>query len=77
MRDKLYYLADWLGYTRPNGRTCEPAENVVNAPQLLEEFHRIYPNKPGLALMLQLVELVIKGGRSYHEYQHKNVYMYI
>jgi hypothetical protein len=46
MRNKLYYLVDWLGYT-PNHRTWEPAENVANAPQLLEEFHRTYPNKPG------------------------------
>jgi hypothetical protein len=46
MRNKLYYLVDWLGYT-PNDRTWEPAENVANAPQLLEEFHRAYPNKPG------------------------------
>ena len=46
MRNKLYYLVDWLGYT-PNDRTWEPAENVANAPQLLEEFHRTYPNKPG------------------------------
>jgi hypothetical protein len=46
MRNKLYYLVDWLGYT-PNDRTWEPAENVANAPQLLEEFHKAYPNKPG------------------------------
>jgi hypothetical protein len=48
MHNKLYYLVDWLGYT-PNDRTWEPAENVANAPQLLEEFHRTYPNKLGLS----------------------------
>jgi hypothetical protein len=37
---------DWLDYT-PNDRTWEPAENVGNAPQLLEEFHQLYPNKSG------------------------------
>ena len=45
MRNKLYYLVDWLGYT-PNDRTWEPAENVTNAPELVQEFHRHYPDKP-------------------------------
>ena len=45
IRNKLYYLVDWSGYT-PNDRTWEPAENVTNAPELLQEFHRCYPDKP-------------------------------
>ena len=45
IRNKLYYLVDWLGYT-PNDRTWEPVENVSNASELLEEFHRRYPDKP-------------------------------
>ena len=45
MRNKLYYLLDWLGYTT-NDQTWEPAENVINAPELVEEFHQRYPNKP-------------------------------
>ena len=45
MRNKLYYLVDWHGYT-PNDRTWEPAENVTNAHDLVQEFHRRYPHKP-------------------------------
>jgi hypothetical protein len=41
MRNKLYYLVEWLGYIH-NDRTWKPMENVANAPQLLEEFHHIY-----------------------------------
>ena len=33
MRNKLYYLVDWFGYT-PNDQTWEPAKNVSNAPKL-------------------------------------------
>jgi hypothetical protein len=45
VRNKLYYLVDWLGYT-PNDRTWEPAENLDNASELVAEFHRQYPEKP-------------------------------
>jgi hypothetical protein len=31
----------------PNDQTSKLVENVANVPQLLEEFHRIYPNKSG------------------------------
>ena len=39
VRNKLYYLVDWLGYT-PNDRTWEPAAKLVTA------FHHQYPRKP-------------------------------
>jgi transposase InsO family protein len=45
IRNKLYYLVDWLGYT-PNDRTWEPAENLQNASDMVAAFHRNYPNKP-------------------------------
>ena len=41
VRNKLYYLVDWLGYS-PSERTWEPIENVSNAHALLEDFHRRY-----------------------------------
>ena len=43
MRNKLYYLVDWLGYS-PSHRTWEPIENLNNAPELVTEFHQHYPN---------------------------------
>ena len=46
VRNKLYYLVDWLGYS-PSKRTWEPRENVTNTSALLEDFHRQYPEKPG------------------------------
>ena len=45
IRNKLYYLVDWLGYT-PEDRTWEPATNVTNASELIQEFHLRYPHKP-------------------------------
>ena len=46
VRNKLYYLVDWLGYS-PYERTWELIENVTNARALLEDFHRQYPDKTG------------------------------
>ena len=46
VRNKLYYLVDWLGYS-PSERTWEPVKNVTNARALIEDFHRQYPDKPG------------------------------
>jgi hypothetical protein len=46
IRNKLYYLVDWLGYS-PSERSWEPIENVTNARALLNAFHRQYPHKPG------------------------------
>ena len=45
VKNKLYYLVDWLGYT-PADRTWEPAENLNNTKELVAEFHQQYPNKP-------------------------------
>jgi hypothetical protein len=45
IRNKLYYLVDWVGYT-PEDRTWELAENVDNAAELVQTFHLRYPNKP-------------------------------
>ena len=39
VRNKLYYLVDWLGYS-PSERTWEPIENVTYTRALLEDFHR-------------------------------------
>ena len=46
VRNKLYYLLDWLGYS-PSERTWEPIQNMANAQALLEDFHRQYPDKLG------------------------------
>ena len=48
MRNKLYYLVDWSGYSL-NDRTWEPAENLNNATEIVADFHHRYPDKPTIA----------------------------
>ena len=45
VRNKLYYLVDWLCYT-PNDQSWEYAANLSNAAELVTAFHRQYPCKP-------------------------------
>lgn len=46
-RRKLEYLVHWQGY-EVSERTWEPAANLSNAPEMIQEFHRQYPHKPSL-----------------------------
>ena len=43
---RLYYLVDWIGYP-PSERSWEPATHLQHAQDLVQEFDRKYPNKPG------------------------------
>jgi hypothetical protein len=42
---RLEYFVHWSGYDI-NERTWEPAENLANAPEKVQEFHQRYPRKP-------------------------------
>jgi len=42
---KLHYLVQWAGYSYVQ-TSWEPAENLGNAQELVEEFHREHPTKP-------------------------------
>jgi len=42
---KLHYLVQWAGYTSVQ-TSWEPAENLANAQELVDEFHREHPRKP-------------------------------
>ena len=44
-RGKLQYLVKWKGYG-PKDTSWELKENVKNAKELVEEFHKKYPKKP-------------------------------
>ncbi|MBW0542885.1 hypothetical protein O181_082600, partial [Austropuccinia psidii MF-1] len=47
-RRKLWYLVEWKGLSQDSERsTWEPAENLKNCPELLKDFHPLYPEKPG------------------------------
>jgi hypothetical protein len=41
---RLYYTVKWIGYP---DCTSEPAEYLENAAELVRNFHRRYPDKPG------------------------------
>ena len=44
-KTNLQYKVHWKGY--PTGEdSWEPAENLQNAPDLVQDFHRRFPNAP-------------------------------
>ncbi|MBW0558985.1 hypothetical protein O181_098700 [Austropuccinia psidii MF-1] len=47
-RGKLWYLVEWKGFSEgPERTTWEPASNLINSPDLVKDFHSLYPDKPG------------------------------
>jgi len=42
---KLHYLIQWAGYNHIR-TSCEPAEHLENARDLVDEFHRERPDRP-------------------------------
>ena len=47
---RLEYLVEWLGYEDlPESWTWEPKLNI-HANNLVDKFHRLYPDKPGRKL---------------------------
>jgi hypothetical protein len=42
---KLEYLIQWQGYD-VSERTWEPISNLCDAPEMIQEFHRKYQEKP-------------------------------
>ncbi|MBW0554351.1 hypothetical protein O181_094066 [Austropuccinia psidii MF-1] len=48
-RGKLWYLVEWKGFSQdPERSTWEPTENLKNCPELVRDFHSLYPDKLGL-----------------------------
>ncbi|MBW0486775.1 hypothetical protein O181_026490 [Austropuccinia psidii MF-1] len=47
-RGKLWYLVEWKGLSQdPERSTWEPTKNLKNSPELIKDFHSLYPDKPG------------------------------
>ncbi|MBW0514731.1 hypothetical protein O181_054446 [Austropuccinia psidii MF-1] len=47
-RGKLWYLVEWKGFSQDSERSAwEPTENLKNCPELIKDFHSLYPDKPG------------------------------
>ncbi|MBW0538549.1 hypothetical protein O181_078264 [Austropuccinia psidii MF-1] len=47
-RRNLWYLVEWKGFSQDSERsTWEPAESLKNCPELVKDFHSLYPDKPG------------------------------
>ncbi|MBW0586994.1 hypothetical protein O181_126709 [Austropuccinia psidii MF-1] len=47
-RRKVWYLVEWKGFSQePERSTWEPAKNLKNCPDLVKDFHSLYPDKPG------------------------------
>src|SRR5882672_9971397 len=45
----LLYLVEWKGFDdTPDATSSEPPEHLAHAPDLVQAFHRAYPNKPSL-----------------------------
>ncbi|MBW0529474.1 hypothetical protein O181_069189 [Austropuccinia psidii MF-1] len=46
-RRKLWYLVEWKGFSHdPERSTWEQAKNLKNFPELVKDFHFLYPEKP-------------------------------
>lgn len=46
-KTEILFKVKWTGYPDP---TWEPPSSLTHCPQMLEVFHRRYPNKPSMAL---------------------------
>ncbi|MBW0555752.1 hypothetical protein O181_095467 [Austropuccinia psidii MF-1] len=47
-RGKLWYLVEWKVFSEdPETTAWEPASNLTRSPDLVKDFHSLYPGKPG------------------------------
>ncbi|MBW0476105.1 hypothetical protein O181_015820 [Austropuccinia psidii MF-1] len=47
-RGKLWYLVEWKAFSQDSERsTWEHTESLKNCPELVKDFHFLYPDKPG------------------------------
>ncbi|MBW0539335.1 hypothetical protein O181_079050 [Austropuccinia psidii MF-1] len=47
-RGKLWYLMEWKGFSQdPETSTWEPTKSVKNLPEIVKDFHSLYPDQSG------------------------------
>ncbi|MBW0483631.1 hypothetical protein O181_023346 [Austropuccinia psidii MF-1] len=47
-RRKLWYFVEFKGFSQdPERSTWEATKNLKNFPELVKDFHSLYPDKPG------------------------------
>ncbi|MBW0539815.1 hypothetical protein O181_079530 [Austropuccinia psidii MF-1] len=47
-RGKLWYLVEWKRFSQdPERSTWEPTESLKTCPELVKDFHSLYPDKSG------------------------------
>ncbi|MBW0591002.1 hypothetical protein O181_130717 [Austropuccinia psidii MF-1] len=67
-RGKLWYLVGWQHFSKDSERsTWEPTENLKNCPELVKDFHSLYPDKPGPNSSRALFFMVLGGERTYQK----------
>ncbi|MBW0565897.1 hypothetical protein O181_105612 [Austropuccinia psidii MF-1] len=65
-RGKLCYLVEWKGFSQASERsTWEPTKNLKNCPELVKDFHSLYPDKPGPNSSRALFFMVLGRERNY------------
>ncbi|MBW0569035.1 hypothetical protein O181_108750 [Austropuccinia psidii MF-1] len=67
-RGKLWYLVEWKGFGQdPERYTWEPTKNLKNCPELVNNFHSVYPDKPGPNSSKASFIMVLGGERHYQK----------
>jgi hypothetical protein len=46
-KEKLWYLVEWEGYEGAEKQTWQPASDLENCQEYVDEFHGKFPSKPG------------------------------
>ncbi|MBW0467846.1 hypothetical protein O181_007561 [Austropuccinia psidii MF-1] len=65
-RRKLWYLVEWKGFSQDQERsTWETAKSLKNCPELVKDFHSLYPDKPGPNSSSVRFFMVFGGERNY------------
>lgn len=71
LHGKLWYLVKWVGYSEAE-KTWLPAANLANGKDLVEEFHKAYPENPNKnELKKRGAEQGPRGKRSTPQKKHR------